>query len=317
MKEPNYYIPERGFTIPVGEEGFTIYYYAIMIVLGVILATAVVYFLFKRRNIPGDWTIDLLLCILPIGIVGARTFYCLTDPDVGMRNWLHFRDGGLSILGGVIGGALGVILFCVIHKINFLRVADCLVPGVILAQGIGRWGNFFNQEVYGDAVITDPKWQWFPLNVYIESVGEWHPAFFFYESLLNVAIFAGLFLLMWKFLKKPNGLSFAGYLFGYGTVRSVMEPLRDKEYILWNNISQIVAILMAVGGVVLFVTLILLNYKKHGSLFGAKDGEPLAVLPKLYSAEERKKMEETRRRAERAAENAAGKEDPPEQGKGG
>ena len=67
MKEPNYYIPERGFTIPVGEEGFTIYYYAIMIVLGVILATAVVYFLFKRRNIPGDWTIDLLLCILPIG----------------------------------------------------------------------------------------------------------------------------------------------------------------------------------------------------------------------------------------------------------
>ena len=225
MNEPNYYIPPRGFTIPIGD-GFTIYYYAIMIVCGIILATVVVALLFKRRNIPVDWVLDLLLCILPIGIVCARLFYCITG-GVPIQYWLSFdedhgiRAGGLSIIGGVMGGALGVVLFCVIHKINFLRVADCLVPGVILAQGIGRWGNFFNQEVYG-AVVENTSLQWFPFSVYIEKVGEWHYAFFFYESVLNILVFALLFALMWNFKKKPHGLSLAGYLVGYGVVRSVM-----------------------------------------------------------------------------------------------
>ena len=133
MKEPNYFIPDRSFSV----FGFEIYYYAVCIVCGIILATVVCALLFRRRNIPTDWVIDLLLCILPLGIIGARTFYCLTDPTTSMADWFSkFREGGLSIIGGVCGGALGVVLFCLIHKINFLRVADCLVPGVILAQGI-------------------------------------------------------------------------------------------------------------------------------------------------------------------------------------
>ena len=171
---PNYDPPARSFQI----FGFDIYYYAVCIVVGILVATGVVALLFKRRNIPVDWTIDLLLCILPLGIVGARTFYVVTDPSTSITEWFTgFRDGGLSIIGGVIGGALGVVLFCLIHKINFLRVADCLLPGVILAQGLGRWGNFFNQEVYGP-LITDEALQWFPFGVYIERVGEWHYAFF-------------------------------------------------------------------------------------------------------------------------------------------
>ena len=307
MKDPNYFIPDRGFTLPIGEDGFTIYYYAIMIVAGIILATVVVWLLFKRRNIPTDWTIDLLLCILPLGIIGARTFYCVTDPSTSILEWFSsFRDGGLSIIGGVIGGALGVVLFCVIHKINFLRVADCLLPGVILAQGIGRWGNFFNQEVYG-GVITDPAWQWFPFGVYIESAGEWHYPFFFYESVHNIIVFALLFTLMWNFRKKPHGLAVAGYFFAYGTVRSVMEPLRDGQYILGSSlpISQVFAILMAVGGVLLFVAGLFHNRRKYGKAFGAALGEPLAVLPKYYTAEQRRKMEEARRAKEKAAKLAA------------
>ena len=102
----------------------------------------------------------------------------LTDPGSSITEWFTgFRSGGLSITGGIIGGALGVVLFCIIHKINFLRVADCLLPGVILAQAMGRWGNFFNQEVYGGPV-TDPSMQWFPFAVYIERTGTWHYAFF-------------------------------------------------------------------------------------------------------------------------------------------
>ena len=208
----------------------------------------------------------------------------------------------MSIIGGVIGGTLGVVLFCLIHKLNFLRVADCVVPGVILAQAIGRWGNFANQEVYGPE-ITNPALQWFPMGVFIDDVQEWHYAFFFYESVLNLLIFIGLFLLMWKFTKKPHGLALSGYLFGYGVVRSIMEPLRDSQFILGSSlpISQVFALCMAIGGAVLFVAILLVNKKLHGSFFGAAEGEPSAILPRYYSAEERKKMEEEKRKKLSAA----------------
>ena len=316
MNQPNYYIPPRGFTIPIGD-GFTIYYYAIMIVCGIILAAVVVGLLFKRRNIPVDWVLDLLLCVLPIGIVCARLFYCITG-GVPIQHWLSMdetygiRAGGLSIIGGVMGGTLGVVLFCVIHKINFLRVADCLVPGVILAQGIGRWGNFFNQEVYG-AVVENTSLQWFPFAVFIEESNTWHYAFFFYESMLNLIVFALLFTLMWKFRKKPSGLSLAGYLFGYGIVRSIMEPLRAPQYILGDKvqISWVMAVIMASAGVVLAVCLLIWNYKKYGKLFGAADeAQALAVLPAYYTKEQRRAMEEAEKkkraalRARRAAQQS-------------
>lgn len=291
-----------GITIPIGD-GFTIYYYAIIIVFGIICAAVVAGILFKHRNLPADWILDLLLCVLPLGIIGARTFYCLTDPSTSIADWFtKFRDGGLSIIGGVIGGTLGVVLFCLIHKLNFLRVADCVVPGVILAQAIGRWGNFANQEVYGPE-ITNPALQWFPMGVFIDDVQEWHYAFFFYESVLNLLIFIGLFLLMWKFTKKPHGLALSGYLFGYGVVRSIMEPLRDSQFILGSSlpISQVFALCMAIGGAVLFVAILLVNKKLHGSFFGAAEGEPSAILPRYYSAEERKKMEEEKRKKLSAA----------------
>lgn len=294
--------------------GYPIYYYAVIIVFGIILATVVVALLFKRRNIPAEWVLDLLLCILPLGIVGARTFFVLTDPSSDITQWFStFRDGGLSIIGGVIGGAIGVVLFCLIHKINFFRVADCLVPGVILAQAVGRWGNFVNQEVYG-GVVADGFPHIFPLAVFIEKTGEWHYAFFFYESMLNLVIFALLFLLMWKFKKKPSGLALAGYLFGYGTVRSIMEPLRDPQFILGSSmpISQVVALVMAFGGLTLAICLLIWNYKKYGRLFGADDeAEGSAVLPVYYTAEQHRKAEEERRRRE-AARAAVKRQGPPD-----
>ena len=85
-----------GITIPIGD-GFTIYYYAIIIVFGIICAAVVAGILFKHRNLPADWILDLLLCVLPLGIIGARTFFCLTDPSTSIADWFtKFRDGGLS-----------------------------------------------------------------------------------------------------------------------------------------------------------------------------------------------------------------------------
>ena len=320
MNEPNYWIPPRGFTIPIGD-GFTIYYYAIMIVCGIILATVVVGLLFKRRNIPVEWVLDLLLCVLPVGIVCARLFYCITG-GVPFPYWFSLdedhgiRAGGLSIIGGVMGGVLGVVLFCVIHKINFLRVADCVAPGVILAQGIGRWGNFFNQEVYG-GLVENTSLQWFPFAVYIENTNSWHYAFFFYESVLNIIAFALLFTLRWKFRKKPGGLALAGYLFGYGVVRAIMEPLRAPQYILGDSVqvSWVMAIVMAVAGVMLALCLLIWNYKKYGRLFGAPDeAEAYADLPVYYTKEARLAMEEAERKKRAARKAKAGKHPAPEQG---
>ena len=320
MNEPNYWIPPRGFTIPIGD-GFTIYYYAIMIVCGIILATVVVGLLFKRRNIPVEWVLDLLLCVLPVGIVCARLFYCITG-GVPFPYWFSLdeehgiRAGGLSIIGGVMGGVLGVVLFCVIHKINFLRVADCVAPGVILAQGIGRWGNFFNQEVYG-GLVENTSLQWFPFAVYIENTNSWHYAFFFYESVLNIIAFALLFTLLWKFRKKPGGLALAGYLFGYGVVRAIMEPLRAPQYILGDSVqvSWVMAIVMAVAGVMLALCLLIWNYKKYGRLFGAPDeAEAYADLPVYYTKEARLAMEEAERKKRAARKAKAGGPSALEQG---
>lgn len=319
MNEPNYYIPDRvAFTV----FGVDIYWYAIMVVLGILAAIAILYLLFRRRNIPTEWVVDMILCVLPLGIIGARTFSVVTDSGSSLADWFKFRDGGLSIIGGLIGGVLGVILFCLIHKVNFLRIADCTAPGVILAQAIGRWGNFFNQEVYG-GVVSDTSLQWFPFAVYIESSGEWHYAFFFYEMLANLVLFALLFSLAWLMKKKPSGLTLAGYLTGYGLVRTIMEPLRDSKYQLGSTVmvSEVMAIIMLVGGILLAAAVLFWNWKKEGCLFGSRKGEPLAILPVYRTKEQIRKEEEERRLRERALtaeENApesgqppAGEEPPP------
>ncbi len=286
--------------------GFTIYYYAIIIVCGIILATIVVAFLFKRRNIPVDWTLDLLICILPIGIIGARTYYCAFYGN--MSEWIHFRSGGLAIYGGIIGGAIGVVLFCIIHKINFFRVADCLLPGVILAQGIGRWGNFANQEAYGN-LVTNPKLQWFPYAVFIDEEGAWFQATFFYESLSCLIIFAILFTFAWKFRKKPSGLVFAGYFILYGIERAIVEGLRSDSLMVGNvRVSQALSIVLILGGVAVILMQMYLNRKKYGSCFGAAVGEPLAIMPKLYTKEQLRKMEESRLAKEKAAKEKAARE---------
>lgn len=256
-------------------------YYALCIVAGIILCTISCIFLFKRRGLATDYILELLLLLLPLGIIGARTFYVLTDPNTSITEWFQFRDGGISILGAVLGGSIGVLIFCLWRKINFLRLSDCIVPGLILAQGIGRWGNFINQEVYGQ-LVTNPNLQFFPFAVYITDKGQWFQALFFYEFVFNILLFIALYTFMWLYLKKPNGLATALYFLGYGVVRSIMEGMRDKEFILGNSIaaSRLVSILMAIGGAVLLAIMLWLNYKKEGCLFGSKRGEPLAIVPK-------------------------------------
>jgi len=158
----------------------------------------------------------------------------------------------MSIYGGIIGGAVGVLVFCLIHKKNFLDVADVAVVSLILGQAIGRWGNFFNQEVYG-RIITDPSWQWFPFGVLLDN-GEWHYALFFYEFLLNLAIFVLLLYILKKV--KTKGYVMSAYLVAYGTIRFILEPLRVETYNLMLfglKLSSLISIIAIIAGIVSFV----------------------------------------------------------------
>lgn len=288
--------------------GFTITAYALIIVTGMIVAFFVISLLFKRRNMSGDLFLTFFCICLPVAIITTRLFYCITN-NMPIQDWFSFdsiRKGGLSIIGGIIGGAASIAAVCFFKKVNFFRVGDCVVVGLLIAQCIGRWGNFANQEVYG-AVVENPALQCFPFAVYINptgncmqtfeltfakwfgysttiSGGEWHYAFFLYESLVTGIAAVLLFINAWKNPNKPNGVNSALYFVVYGLVRSIMEPLRDSSFILGlepGNLgipwSLVFSLLMLVGGVALLVVLLLLNKKKEGKLFGSLNGDPYGI----------------------------------------
>ncbi len=263
--------------------GIQIYWYAIIIVFGMLSAFVVISLLFKRRNMSPDLFMTFFVICLPIAIVTTRVFYCITDgmPITEWFSWESIRQGGLAITGGIIGGAASVFGVCYFKKVNFFRVGDCVVVGLLLAQSIGRWGNFVNQEVYG-GLVTNPSLQWFPLSVFIEmgTGGEWHYAFFFYESMVTLAAAILLFINAWKNPYKPNGVNSACYFIVYGLTRSIMEPLRDNTFILQGGgipWSMVFSILMFLGGVAWLTVILVLNRKKEGKLLGSVNGEPYGI----------------------------------------
>lgn len=261
--------------------GGKVYVYAVIIVFGMVAAYFVISTLFKRRNMSSDLFMTYFVITVPIAIVTTRLFYCITD-GLPVSEWFSMssiRNGGLSIIGGILGGAICVIVISIVKKVNFLRVADCVVVGLLLAQAIGRWGNFVNQEVYG-AEVTNSALQFFPFAVYIEDEGAWHYAFFFYESFVNFTAAVLLFINAWRNGKKPNGINASCYLIVYGLTRSIMEPLRDKTYILsgggvpWSLVMSLCILLSGLG--MLFYVLYT-NKKREGTLLGSKTGDPYGI----------------------------------------
>ena len=257
--------------------GLEIYYYALVIVAGMLIAATLSALLMKRRNMSSDFIYLLFIVCIPTAIIGARLFSCLTDADLGLKNFFKFRDGGMSITGGVIGGVVAGLIVCLVKKVNFFRAADCVVINILIAQALGRWGNYFNQEVYG-GVVTNPALQWFPFAVDIN--GTWHYAFFFYEMLWNMLGWALLFAYAWFRKKKPNGILTCLYFVWYGAIRMVMEPLRDPEFILsgggvpWSEVFAVMMVGLGIAGCLL---LMIINFLKEGSFEGSKRGDPCGI----------------------------------------
>ena len=262
-----------------GKDGFAIYYYAIAIVTGMILCAVAAIPLFKRRGENPDLILDLMIGIVPLAIVGARLWYVLFDINSYDSFWAVFniRDGGLAIYGGVCGGALGIFIVCKIRKISIIKMLDFGATMLPLGQAIGRWGNFFNQEVYGQ-VVTNPGLQFFPFAVQIDTSGQivWHQALFFYESILNLIAFIGLYLFLFKRKGTTNGYSVGYYFISYGIIRGILENFRDTKYnlhffglTLHVKAMVIVSALLVLAG----ITIILCLLKKDGKIFSRKKAD--------------------------------------------
>ena len=222
----------RSFEFQLNPVAFTVFgksiaWYGIIICLGMILAYLVSSRkAVRREGFSTDDFLDYILFVIPLGIVGARAFFVWTNPDRYDSFWsmIAIWEGGLAITGGILFGILTIVGVSLVKKKNCLRLLDAAAPGVLVAQAVGRWGNFFNAEVFG--VETSLPWA-MSLRIGFTEYLNRHPLFL-YESLLNLAGFA---LLMIFYKKKHfHGQHAFFYLVWYGAVRSLLEPLRDADY---------------------------------------------------------------------------------------
>lgn len=243
--------------------GTEIYWYGIIMCLAILVAIAVAVYFCKVKKYDTELPINIALVVVPTGILSARLFSVIFEEGLALSDFFNFRTGGMSIIGAVIGGAIGLIVYVLIKKPQDKWIYfDTLVVVLILAQAIGRWGNFFNGEVYGREIQAGSAYAHFPFAVEID--GKFYQALFLYESVLNLI---GFFILSSMFLcLKTKGLPTATYLIYYGTVRTILENFRQEEYILKLGniaISRLFSILMIVIGIALLV-IILINAKKRG-----------------------------------------------------
>lgn len=226
----HFYVDQSKNSFKIGS--FEIAYYAVAIMLGMILCVLAAIPLIKKIGQKPDFLMDLLIGIIPCAIIGARLWYVLFDIQNfhSFKEVINIREGGLAIYGGVAGGALGIFLVCLVHRKRKIKVLSLFDVGSVmlpLGQAVGRWGNFFNQEVYG---AVDPNRTGLPISTFIQSTGNYHYALFLWESVLNVILFALLYWFFFKYKGKRNGYAMGLYFIGYGLIRFIMEPLRDSEF---------------------------------------------------------------------------------------
>ncbi|MEA4869421.1 Prolipoprotein diacylglyceryl transferase [bioreactor metagenome] len=238
-----------------GIQGFNIAWYGVIIASGMVLGILLASFRAKKRGWSADVVLDFLLLAVPLAVVGARLYYVAFEWENYSNNLLKIfavNEGGLAIYGAVIGGFLAAFLFSRAVKFPFFKLIDLVIPSLILGQAIGRWGNFINQEAFG-ALVANPKFQFFPLAVYIQSLGEWHQATFFYESFCNGVLLIITLLLGRRGVK--DGTLLAAYFIGYGIVRTIIEGLRTDSLYLFGTVrvSQLLSVLLAIVGVLLLI----------------------------------------------------------------
>ena len=255
-----------------------LYWYSFLICVGAIIGAVLAVKEAKKWNIPKNFVINYFFYLMIIGIIGARLYYVIFNFEPYRNNLMDiFKvwEGGLAIHGGIIAGIIFTFFYSKKHQVNFFKLTDIVVVSLILAQAIGRWGNFFNQEAYGPVTTLEKlKGMHIPSfiinNMFIE--GAYHEPTFFYESIWCLAGF--LFMIGIRTYKKlliSNITSF--YLIWYGIGRLYIESLRTDSLMLGNiKVAQLVSIISILIGITLFIITIIRkqhNYyrRKEKSIF--------------------------------------------------
>ncbi len=246
--------------------GIDIYWYAVFITLGIVLAAAFGFTQCKKFGIKPDDLLDGLLFGLPAGVIGARLFSVLFN----LQNYhsfldvINIRDGGLAIWGGIISVIPTVIIFSKVKKINFLSAFDITAVGLLIGQAVGRWGNFFNAEVYG--IETNLPW-----GMTVDGSAPVHPLFL-YEIVINTVGIA-LILLIWKKYKnRLPGDMVLFYMSWYGLFRALLEMLRPSKYVLYLFDTNIpTAVLLGFTCFVLGIAGILVRHVLNNKKIKAKE----------------------------------------------
>ena len=249
--------------------GFSIAFYGIIIGIGMLLGITLAARDAEQRGIGEDTVYDFALLGIVFGVIGARLYYVFFRWDNYRGNLLeilNLRAGGLAIYGGVIGGILGLMVYCRRKKQNFLNLADSLILGVLVGQILGRWGNFFNAEAFGrytdslfamqlrrdivNPIMIDSALLQHLVRVNGVDYIQVHPTFL-YESVWNLCLL--LFLLWYRPKKRFTGEIFFLYLGGYGLGRVWIEGLRTDSLLLPGTG---IAVSQALAGICVLVALL-------------------------------------------------------------
>jgi len=245
--------------------GVNIYYYGVIMALAISIGTLISdwcgtkYFGLKKETI-----IDLAPYLIVFGILGARLYYCVLNYDFYLRfptEIIAIRHGGISIHGAIFGGAFGLWLFSIRHKLNFLKLCDVSVIGLSIAQAIGRWGNFFNSEAFGGP--TNLPWKLYIAPQYrpipYQDCNFFHPAFL-YESILDVLIFVILLTIARAGKIKKDGNLALIYLIFYSIVRIFVEMFRLDSVKYIQGVP--VAIFVSIGIIIVSIVILFLHNKR-------------------------------------------------------
>lgn len=275
---------EKGFNVG----SFFVAYYGVIIAIGMLVGVTFILREAKRVGFDEDGVLDICIITIVAGVVGARLYYVIfawqyyKDNILGIFN---IRQGGLAIYGGILAGILSVFILCNRKKIKFLAFTDVGIFGVVIGQIFGRWGNFFNREVFGQ--YTDGLFAMLlPLNAirskedvttemltHVQNINgvdfiSVHPTFL-YESVWNLALL--ILMICTRKKKKFDGQIFFTYLIGYGAGRFWIEGIRTDQLKLWGTqlpVSQLLAGILVVIGTGLFVY----NLKNSNSSTNSQNG---------------------------------------------
>lgn len=278
------------FTLPIFG-GWNVYWYGIIIALGFLAALVYAYFNAKRFNLNLDRLLDVVLVAAPVAVLSARLYYIIFSEEMKITEFFNFSSGGfagLAIYGAVIGALVSGALMCWLRRVNILDAFDIAPIGFLIGQGIGRWGNFVNQEAFGAATGSD----WFGMTseAVAAELGEGvlaHPCFL-YESVWCLAGALILHLLSKK--RVFSGQIVLSYCVWYGFGRGFIELLRTDSLYMFGviRVSSLLSFIICIGAA---ITLLLIYRKRK--IDAENNREYVSMFAENEKVEEPQKEAET------------------------